>query len=336
MTFTPQGIWVVGATFGAHYARALQGHGLRAIIGCGGKRGRQLAKTLACDYFAGLDQALGHSRPACAVVAVRSAIVGGEGDALARRLLQAGIPVLQELPLHPHDWVNTLRTAQHQGVRFAVTPFYDQMPTVRCFLRAARRLSLTSLLRSAEMRVSVQTLHCALFVLSDVLGAPSPSISTSPMAAPEKVLISSNWQGIAADIVLMNRFDAASPDDNAQPLMQVTLLSDEGELTLHSPFGQVIWERRLSPSDVADNNVVLTSPLSTMPVQQDMAAAIRMTLRRFMAADAHNGARQQRHLAVLQLWQTICARAGHPQQRRLPPPVAIGNLLGLTDKEDEL
>lgn len=334
MTFS-QGIWVVGATFGAHYARALHGAGLRAIIGRGGERGRQLAKVLACDYFADLQQALTQARPACAVVAVRSAIVGGEGDDIARRLLQAGVPVLQELPVHPHELVNTLKTAQQQGVRFDVTPFYDQMPGVRRFIRAAGRLSLISPLRSVEMRVSVQTLHCALMVLSEVLGAPSSSISATPMAAGEKILMGSRWHDVAVDIVLMNRFDAISPDDNAQPLMHITLLSDEGELTLHSPFGPVIWERRLPPSGETDDPPILTSPLANTALQRDMASAIRATLHRFMAAESSDGARQQRQLAVLQLWQAMCARAGHPQQCRLAAPMAVGNFLGLSDREEE-
>jgi len=348
---TTQGVWVVGATFGAWYARALKGYGLSAIVGQGGETGRQIARELACDYFSSLEQALAHSHPACAVVAVRSSIIGGEGDNIARRLLQAGVPVLQELPVHPQEVVNTLRIAKQQGVFFTVTPFYDQMPTVRRFLRAASRLSALSPVRSVEMRVSVQTLHCALFILSDIVGAPSPLISATPMAAQEKILIGSTWQGVAVDIVVMNRFDAASPDDNSQPLMQITLLSDEGELTLHSPFGQVIWERRLQPPEptwvtkdiqdgIEDETLLLTSPLSNEPgsvhLRRDMETAIRATLRRFIAAKEVDAARLQRQLAVLKLWQAICMSGGHPQQCRLTPPRAIGIQLGLADREEEI
>lgn len=347
----PRGIWVVGSTFGVHYARALKGHGLSAIIGRGGEKGRRLAQALACDYFSSVDQALAHSRPECAVAVVRSSIVGGEGDDIVRSLLLAGIPVLQELPIHLHEMVNSLRVAQQQGVRFDVTPFYDQMPTVRRFLRAANRLALESPLRSVEMRVSVQTLHCALFVLSDVLGAPSPSVTATPMASPEKILIGSTWQGIEADIVVMNRLDAASPDDNSQPLMQITLLCDEGELMLHSPFGQVIWERRLQQpmptgmiddreNGLADEALFFTSPQPELTdiahLYREMASGIRATLHRFMAPEGIGSVRLQRQLAVLQLWQAICSRIGYPQQRSLAPPLAIGNRLGLTDREEEI
>lgn len=346
----PQGIWVVGSTFGVHYARALKDHGLSAIIGRGGEKGRRLAQALGCDYFSRVDQALTHSRPECAVVVVRSSIVGGEGDDIVRSLLLAGIPVLQEMPIHPLEMVNSLRVAQLQGVRFDVTPFYDQMPTVRRFLRAANRLALESPLRSVEMRVSVQTLHCALMVLSEVLGAPSPSVTTAPMASPEKILIGSTWQGIVADIVVMNRLDAASPDDNSQPLMQITLLCDEGELMLHAPFGQVIWESRLqqpmssgmiddSENGLTDETLFLTSrqpePIDIKHIYRDMASGIRATLQRFIAPEGNGSVRLQRQLAVLQLWQTICSRIGYPQQRSLAPPLAIGNRLGLTDHEEE-
>ncbi len=340
------GIWVVGATFGAHYTRALQGQGLSAIIGRGGVKGRQLARSLGCDYFADIEQALSHPHPACAVVAVRSAIVGGEGDDITRRLLQAGIPVLQELPVHPQEMVNSFRVAQQQGVSYQVTPFYDQMPSVRRFLRAASRLTVDSPLRSVEMRVSVQALHCALFVLSEALGAPSPAIAVTPMAGFAKVLISGNWQGIPVDIVLMNRFDAASPDDNSQPLMQIVLLNDNGELMLHSPYGPVIWERRFQQSrtlvtnsdDPEDDALFLISPPHTVPgmrhLHHAMDSAIRTSLVRFMDS-THDSSRLQRQLAVLQLWQAICTRAGHPRQQSLDAPVPIGRSLGITLKEAE-
>lgn len=341
------GVWVVGATFGAHYAKALQGQGLRAIIGRGGEKGRHLARSLGCDYFSSIDRALTSQRPACAVIAVRSSIVGGEGDDIARRLLQANIPVLQELPVHPHEMVKSLKLAQQQGIPFHVTPFYDQVPSVRRFLRAARRLAAESSLCSVEMRVSVQTLHCALFVLSEVLGAPSVAITVTPMAGFAKVLIGGSWQGIAVDIVLMNRFDAASPDDNSQPLMQIVLLSDDGELMLHSPFGPVIWERRFqqslsleeSRSEADDEALILIGPQQTVPgiehLFHDMGSAIRATLARFMASDSNDSIRLQRQLAVLQLWQTICARAGHPRQQSLIAPARVGRSLGIADGEDE-
>lgn len=342
-----EGIWVVGATFGAHYARALQGQGLRAIIGRGGEEGRCLAQLLGCDYFSSIEQALDSPRPACAVIAVRSSIVGGEGDDIVRHLLRSNIPVLQELPVHPREMVKSLRLAQQQGVPYHVTPFYDQMPAVRRFLRAARRLGVVSSFRSVEMRVSVQTLHCALFVLSEVIGAPSLAINVTPMAGFAKVLISGSWQGIAVDIVMLNRLDAASPDDNSQPLMQVVLLSDDGELMLQSPFGPVIWERRFQqppslaagPCESDEVPLTLVSPQQDIPgiehLYRSMDSAIRKTLARFMASKNNEGTRMQRQLAVLQLWQKICARAGHPLQERLTAPVPTGHILGITDVEDE-
>lgn len=335
---SPKGIWIVGATFGAQYARALQQHGLSAIVGRGSPAGRDLARTLSCDYVDDLKLALRERRPTCAVVAVRSAVVGGEGDDITRCLLQAGVPVLQELPIHPQDVVNAQRIARQHGVRFDITPFYDQTPTVRRFIRTARRLVRLSVLRSVEMRVSVQTLHCALFVLSEVLGAPSPFVTITPMAGQSKVLIGSNWQGMPVDIVLMNRFDAASPDENAQPLMQIVLLSDEGELMLHSPFGQVIWERRLHGApEIKQEALLMTWSTQAEPnsLHRDIVSAIRATMKMFMAPNRQDRGRLQCQLAVLQLWQTICSRAGHPQQYRAEAPRSIGQHLALADDEEE-
>lgn len=342
-----KGIWVIGTKFGAYYARALQGQGLCALIGKGGIQGRQLATQLNCDYFSDIESALARTRPTCAIVAVRSSIVGGDGDEIVRRLLQEGISVLQELPVHPQDMVRSLRIAQQNNIRFQVTPFYDHTPSVRCFLHAAQKLSMQSCIRSVEMRVSIQTLTCALFVLAEVIGTPSLTITTTPMAGFAKILISGNWQGIAVDIVLFNRFDAAAPDDNAQPLMQIILISNEGELMLHSPYGQVIWESRFQQSQSITKKLDSTnsealfysSSLNGMPIHDhlchDINSAIRSTVARFMASDQPNSAQLQRQLTVLQLWQAIGTKIGQPQQQNLPHPKAIGSSLGLTHKRFE-
>lgn len=332
-----QGIWVVGTKFGAYYAHALQGRGLRALIGKEGIQGRQLAKKLNYDYFSDIESALADNRPTCAIVAVRSSIVGGDGDQIVRRLLQEGILVLQELPMHPQDMVQSLHIARENNTRFQITPVYDHTPSVRCFLHAAQKLSDQSGIRSVEMRVSIQTLTCALLVLAEIIGSPSLAITTTPMAGFAKILISGSWQGTAVDIVLFNRFDAASPDDNAQPLMQIILISDEGELMLHSPYGQVIWESRFqqSQSIIKEQNIgqkdflFYSSPLKGVPIQdhlfQDINSAIRSTVAQFITSHQANNAQLQRQLTVLQLWQIIGTQVGQPQQQNLPPPKAIGN-----------
>ncbi|MBJ3813665.1 hypothetical protein F9C28_01645 [Shimwellia pseudoproteus] len=318
---TGAGIWVIGATFGAQYARALQNSGLRAIIGQGGARGRQLATGLGCDYYTGVTQALSAPHPACAVVAVRSAVVGGEGDEIARQLLCAGIPVLQGLPLHPQAMADTLRIARQQGTGFAVTPFYDQLPRVRRFLRAARWLSRYTTLRSVEMRVTVQTLHCALMVLSGLLGVPSTAVTTTPLAARGKVLVSCLWQGVPVDIILMNRFDFADPDAHAQPLMQITVVSDNGELTLYSPFGPLIREYPI-PAEASMTAAPLLvtgqrdNRITAGQLHDAMGRGIRTALAQAMAQPMPSAATLQRQLAVLRLWRAVSDAAGHPLHYR--------------------
>ena len=99
---------------------------------------------------------------------------------------------------------------------------------------------------------------------------------------------------------------------------------------LHSPFGQVIWERRFQQarpsatcsSDLEDEALLFISPLQKAfgveHLYRDMASAIRATLERFMASEKNASARLQRQLAVLQLWQTICV------WRRSPPAAQSG------------
>lgn len=339
-----EGIWVIGATFGAYYARALASSGITAIVGRGAERGKTLADALMCDYFSSVEQALENiPPPRLAIIAVRSSVMGGAGDQIAHSLLKEGTAVLQELPIHTEDIMGSFRIARQYGARFGITAFYDALPPVRHFTETAHRLAEHTVIRSVEMRTSIQVLHCALCVLSDILQcSPSGNVATVPTADEGKVLVTSHWGKIPVDIVLLNQMDQQSPDNGVQPFLHIVLITDEGELILPSPFGQFFWQRRLQQSietadairtpDMYPQSPLVYASVPTVQTQNElqglMTEAIQFVTQRFATDDRSLRSCQQRWLSVLKVWQLICAQIERPKPVKVAPPHCMASLLG--------
>ncbi|WP_438484811.1 Gfo/Idh/MocA family oxidoreductase [Streptomyces sp. S186] len=326
---------VVGATFGAHYARALAGpHSpveLVGVAGTGGQAGRALAAELGVRYLAGTDEIDGAE---LAVVAVRSAIVGGQGDEICRDLLRRGISVLQELPVHSTDVVRSVRIAKRSGAAFAVTGFYEHLEPVRRFIAAARALDAVSPVTSVELRTTVQVLHSSLRVLSRILTSPpGGDLAVHPAAAPAKSLVSTGWGDVAVDVLVRNGYDARTPDANCQPLMGFVLGTPDGELSLPHVHGPTRWEPRLhedTPGRLRHPQQRLSHVLGPDDWTGDTvftglwAEGITRALSGF--AEALTTGRQpvgQRDLAVLRHWEAISARLGRPADLPSAPPKFI-------------
>ncbi|WP_157879997.1 Gfo/Idh/MocA family oxidoreductase [Streptomyces natalensis] len=328
---------VVGTTFGAHYARALAGPyspvELVGVAGTGGQAGRHLAAELGVRYLAGTDE-IESAGAGLAVVAVRSAIVGGQGDEICRDLLGRGIPVLQELPVHSADVVRSARAAQRSGAAFAVTGFYEHLEPVRRFIAAARALDAVSPVTGVELRTSIQVLHASLGVLSRILTAPpGPDFAVHPAAATAKSLVSTDWGGVAVDVLVRNGYDARTPDDDCQPLMGFVLGTPDGELSLAHVHGPTRWEPRLheeAPGRLRHPEQRLSHLFGPDHWTGDTvfpglwAEGIARAVGGF--AEAVSAGRRplgQRDLAALRHWEAVSARLGRPADVPSVPPKLI-------------
>ncbi|WP_058235058.1 Gfo/Idh/MocA family oxidoreductase [Devriesea agamarum] len=304
---------VVGATFGAQYARALQHPEspakLACVVGAGGTRSQALAHE--CDVpLCTLDEVTDVD---AAVVAVRSSLVGGAGDDIAAALLSRGIAVLQELPVHTRDLTASMRHARNGGTGFAVNPFYTHLEPVRRFIARAQELQRHAPVYQIVARTCGQTLHSTLHVLAEVCPGPPPR-HPEVLCGTNGHLVRLDWSGIDVDVVIGARLDPKDPDNLAQPLMSYTLSHSDGELHLDHPHGPCRWLPRPHVIDgcsiAPDVPAAITLPPTHEPTARQVLAqlwpkAIHRALRDLLAAPKIP---DQRTLAVLRLWETISAK----------------------------
>ncbi|CAM4110392.1 Gfo/Idh/MocA family oxidoreductase [Helcobacillus massiliensis] len=322
---TPR-VAVIGATFGAHYARALRTPSapaeLACIVGAGGRR----SAALAADMDVPLRSIEEIGEVDAAVVAVRSALVGGAGDEITRQLLGRGIAVLQELPIHSRDVAESLREARRHGVGFAVNPFYPHLAPVRAFITRTAALQQHSTVHRVLARTCTQTLHATLFVLAQALQGPPPR-SAEVFPGRTGHLVRMDWAGSEVDLLIASRLDPDDPDNLAQPLMAYTVSAEDGELQLDHPHASCRWLPRphvcegwpLHPD--APSSVVLPptkEPTIGAALTELWPEAIARALERVLGTPTLP---DQRTLAVLRLWESISAELPAPAPARALAPV---------------
>ncbi len=138
---TPLRVLVCGTNFGRFYAEAVRrrpGYTLAGILSQGSAASRAYADSLGVPFYSHPGDLPADIDAAC--VAVSSSISGGEGSELARGLMDRGIHVLQEHPVHLKELTGNLKHARSRGVQYRINTHYPHVAPVRSFIDAARRL----------------------------------------------------------------------------------------------------------------------------------------------------------------------------------------------------
>lgn len=335
-------VLVCGSTFGQFYLAALAPPEFTpvGVLARGSERSVAMAERAGLPLFTRLDDVPDDVDMAC--VAIRSGALGGPGSEVARQLLQRGVHVLQEHPVHHDELAACLRAAAAAGVRYGVGDFYPQLPAVRRFTAAARELRARTAVEYVEAACSVQVLFPLLHILADALGVLRPwQLAADPARAGWTVLHGSIG-GLPCALRVQTELDPEHPDDHLQLPHQVTLGTAAGRLALADVHGPVLWHPRLHvPDEVKQRFDVdgpatghLAEPPTTVlgPAPDDSyretlstvwPAAIAADVRALWDG-ASNGSAL---LALARLWQDATERLGYPQlrpgQTHQPLPVSV-------------
>ncbi len=101
---------------------------------------------------------------------VNAGLNGGRGAELAQELMDGGLHVLQEHPLHQAELAACLRQARRRGVVYHLNTHYVHVAAVASFIRAARRLLEQQPLLFTDALSSLQVLYPLLDILGQALG----------------------------------------------------------------------------------------------------------------------------------------------------------------------
>ncbi|MEU6720217.1 Gfo/Idh/MocA family oxidoreductase [Nonomuraea sp. NPDC046802] len=357
-------VLVAGTKFGQVYLEGLRRPGspyeLAGILARGSERSRACAEHYGVPLYTDPGQVPADVRLACVVI--RGGLLGGPGAQIARQLMERGIHVLQEHPLHRDELAECLRTAAANGVVYHLNSFYANTAPVRRFLAAAAQLRAMRQIRYLDAATGFQVAYALLDILGQALGGVRPWAFTRPAGRGAAmtgltsldmpfVSLDGVLGGIPATLRVQNQLDPADPDNYAHLLHRITIGTEAGNLTLVSTHGPIVWSPRPDfPREVqaAESGIVhfarqggedhLDVP-SAMPLGPAEAPSYRRIFdtvwpegvehalgRLARAAEAGDSPLPsgQYHLTLCTLWQELTALLGPPELVRATAPRMLG------------
>lgn len=351
-------VLVCGTNFGRFYLDAVRVAGprleLAGVLSRGGAASRALAEREAVPHYT--DVAAVPSDVDIACVAVGSTISGGAGTELARALLERGVHVIQEHPVHADELTACLKAARAAGVQYRVTSHYPHVPAVAAFVAAAGRLRAEQQPLFVDAAGPVHLLYPMVDLLGRALGGFRPWRFADPPDLPDELVrlagphplrsLAGVVAGVPVSLRVHNQLDPADRDNHAVLWPRVSIGAEGGVLTLADLHGPVLWNPKLHTDRDAEHRFVLAGPgtehldhvsASVLPgteavsfrdiFHQMWPRAIAAALAEFAdaVADGRDPLRSaQFDLTATRVWADIAARIGPPDVVRPAAPTVLG------------
>ncbi|MET9352867.1 Gfo/Idh/MocA family oxidoreductase [Streptomyces sp. NPDC006617] len=354
-TSTPFRVLVCGTNFGRFYAEAAHrrpGYAPAGILSRGSAASRACAERLVVPHYTDVDDLPAGIDAAC--VAVSSAISGGRGTELARALMDRGIHVLQEHPVHLTELTDNLTHARRRGVQYRLNTHYPHVAPVRGFIDAARRLVAQQRPLFVDAATPVHLMHPLMDILGRAMGTLRPWRFADPAPLPADIgpqpfrSLHGMLAGVPLTLRVHHQLDPSDRDNHALHWHRISIGTEGGVLTLADTHGPVLWSPRLHVGRDADRRFVLDGPgtgrlgLGTTAVVGTTGTfrtvfsdlwpeAVGHALDGLRAAAEQGGdalRTGQYDLAVCRIWTDLAARLGPPDIVRpaTPRPLAVSDV----------
>ncbi|QKW59673.1 Gfo/Idh/MocA family oxidoreductase [Streptomyces sp. NA03103] len=352
---TPLRVLVCGTNFGRFYAEAVRrrpGYTLAGILSRGSAASRAYAESLGVPFHSDVGDLPDGIDAAC--VAVGSSISGGRGTELARALMDRGIHVLQEHPVHLTELTGNLTHARRRGVQYRLNTHYPHVAPVRAFVDAARRLVARQRPLFVDAATPVHLMHPLVDILGRATGTLRPWRFADPAPLPAGIgpqpfrSLHGVFAGVPLTLRVHHQLDPSDRDNHALHWHRISLGTEGGVLTLADTHGPVLWSPRLHIGRDADRRFVLDGAgtgrlgLGTTAVIGNTGTfrtvfsdlwpeAIGTALDGLREAVAQGGdalRAGQYELAVCRIWTDLAARLGPPEIVRpaTPRPLAVSDV----------
>ncbi|ETF00252.1 thiazolinyl imide reductase [Advenella kashmirensis W13003] len=356
---SPIRVVVCGTTFGQTYLSGiamLPGEfRLAGILARGSDFARQCAQRYRVPLYTSVDELPDEIQAACVVV--RSSILGGAGTKLAMALLERGIHVLQEQPVHHEDLSQLLLAARKNQCQYQLNGFYPDIPSVAQFIEAARSVLAQRKPLFVDAACSVHVLYPLIDILGKSLGRLRPWFFTLHPADSEGLgpltCLTGRIAGLPLTLRVQNQFDPADPDNHLHLFHQISLGTQGGTLTLLDSHGQIMWQPRMFMKrrddgilDLSVAQASLALPASTIvdttvaPTYNEILtriwpqAAARALLRfhQTIQEKRQNPVMNQYLLSAAKAWVELGTELGVPHEIAAKDtlPLAIQHIIPLT------
>lgn len=337
-------IVICGLRFGKLYLESLLANEkFYEIIGILGKEGGQsseIAKFNNIPLYTSVDQLPANIDLACVIL--RAGVLGGEGINISTELLQKGISVLHEQPVHYKELVECYSIAKRNKIFFGVANFYKYIPSTKKYVNLA-------ILLSKEEKIQYITIECGHQVLYSVIGILLEIVDYKRPFNIEEIIkckgpfdiVNCRIGSISCIFKIHNEIDSKDPDNFFYLLYRIQVGYCSGELVLEDPSGPILWYSRIfiphefkfeEFSKEHHSNIKIISKGNSYSniFQKEWTKAIVdqiKTMRKMTENSILIDSYMQKELYQSKQWQIITELIGYPREKSFSSEFLIKNKL---------
>lgn len=257
-------VLVCGVTFGRMYIKGVlkcsDKFELAGILSTGSAESKLISKKYNVPLYTSICD-LQENEFDLACVVIRSTIVGGMGTEIAIQLLDKGISVLQEQPVHYDDLMQCLKIVSKRKVMYYVNNFYRDLDIMKKMFDIVNELRKKSKIISIDVVSSVQVLFPILDILGEILeGFVEWDFSNKIYSENYPYsIINGHIHNVPILFQIQNHINSSNPDNDALVLYRIIINFDIGTLILTDTNGNIMWIPRIfvlkgdMDRDVPDN-----------------------------------------------------------------------------------
>lgn len=239
---------VCGVGFGQFYLKALENlkenYELTGILSRGSEWSKKCADKYKVPLYLDVNE-LTKEMVDLVCVVVKSTIVGGEGSIIVEKLLEKGINVIQEHPIHEEDYIKFIKMAQKHKCIYRLNTFYPDLINVSSYINLSNGLRKYSNIKCINAECSVHV----LFPLIDILGRVIGKLRPWKFEKVENTLINSPFsivQGYIGDVPIciniQNEFEPEDPENSILLFHRIVVYTECGNLIMTGTNSNIIWE----------------------------------------------------------------------------------------------
>lgn len=240
---------VCGTGFGSFYAEAASRKSpeieLSGIIAKGSQRSVKCASHYKIPLYKSTDEVPDDVDIVC--VAVRTGSLGGSGTDISLALLERGISVILEQPVHHDELKQSFKAAVRSGACFMTGNLYVNMPEVK------RMLNVVNFLRTqgAEIEyISAGSCVQAFYPFAEIVNRiiPGETLILEDISSQHGGFKQAYGKlgSVPLTFEYGNEMDPDDPDNHMQLLHKFSIYYSSGRLELGDTRGPLLWYPRLN------------------------------------------------------------------------------------------
>lgn len=236
---------VCGTKFGQYYIEAITKYSedceLTGILAQGSYRSQECSKVYNTVLYRSVDEIPNDTE--LAIVAIRTSIMGGSGTDVIINLLNKGINVVAEQPMHESDVRKCLKIALRNNVVFVISNIYKYMDNVKKFKHIIKTKVDRTKIKHIDIFITNQIIFSAIEILEDIYAEKLEIQDEKEVGGTfSKPIINGRLGEIPISIKIGNEVDDLDSDNFIPYILNIRMYTEEGSLELYDVFGPIIWK----------------------------------------------------------------------------------------------